>query len=96
MRPLLAEKLIFRIFWAIVGYFWPFLRVFGQNEENGVKYQKSAQYIFLPLHVSDFILSFRKIVWAVSERIRYERTDGLTDGGDFIGPFGFQPGTKKR
>ena len=37
---------------SFFGHFWPFLRVFGQNEENRVKYQKSAQYIFLPLHVS--------------------------------------------
>ncbi len=28
VRALLAEKLIFHIFWAILGYFWPFLRVF--------------------------------------------------------------------
>jgi hypothetical protein len=47
---------------SFFGHFWPFLTVFGQNEENGVKYQKSAQYIFLPLHVSYFIPSFRKIV----------------------------------
>ncbi len=29
MRPLLAEKVIFHIFWVILVHFWPFLRVFG-------------------------------------------------------------------
>ena len=36
--------------------------------------------------------SFGKIVGAVSEN-EPERTDERTDGGDSIGPFGFQPGT---
>ena len=36
--------------------------------------------------------SFGKIVGAVSEN-EPERTDERTNGGDSIGPFGFQPGT---
>ena len=35
-----------------------------------------------------------KIVGAVSEN-EPGRTNGRTDGGDSIGPFGFQPGTNK-
>ena len=63
--------------------------------ENEAKNQKSAWYIFLPLFVPYFMKKIRKIVGAVSEINRPERTDERTNGGDFIDPFGFQPGTKK-
>ena len=49
----------------------------------------------MALNVPYSILSFGKIVRAVSEKLLRtdERTNGRTNGGDFIGPFGFQPGT---
>ena len=43
----------------------------------------------------NFMPSFRKILRAVFEKSHYERTDGLTDKTDSIGPSGFQLGTKK-
>ena len=59
-----------------------------------MKSRKSAWIGFLVLNVPYFVPSFGKIVRAVSEN-ELGRTDGRTDGGDSIGPFGFQPGTKK-
>ena len=49
----------------------------------------------MALNVPYFMPSFRKIVGAVSEKLLRTdgRTHGRTHGGDFIGPFGFQPGT---
>ena len=79
---------------AIFGPFWPY---FMQNLRNNVKNQKSAWNIFLVLLDPYFMQNFRKIVGAVSEKLpeqTHGRTDGRTDGGYFIGPFGFQPGTK--
>ena len=69
------------------------MAVFGQNYANYVKSQKSAWIGFLVLNVPYFVPSFGKIVGAVSEKLPL-RTDGRTNGGDSIGPFGFQPGTK--
>ena len=80
---------------SFLGHFGPFFTDLRKMTENDGKYQKSAWYIFLALNVPYFMPSFRKIVGAVSEIIHYGRTDGCTDGGYFIGPFGFQPGTNK-
>ena len=57
-----------------------------------VKSHKSAWIGFLVLNVPYFVPSFGKTVGAVSEN-EPGRTDERTDGGDSIGPFGFQPGT---
>ena len=65
-----------------------------KNLRNNVKYEKSAWIRFVPINVPNFMPNFRKIRGAVSEKQPLQ-TDGRTDGGDFIGPFGFQPGTKK-
>ena len=85
---------------SFLGHFGPFLTVFRKITENDGKYQKSAWYNFLPLNVPYFMPNFRKIVGAVSEIIRdgrtNGRTDGRTNGGYFIGPFGFQLGTKNQ
>ena len=54
---------------SFFGHFWPFLTVFGQNDENDVKYQKSAWIGFLALNVPYFMRSSRKIVGAVSEKL---------------------------
>ena len=81
---------------SFLGHFGPFLTVFGVFSENDVIYQKSAWCIFSALNVPYFMQNFRKIVGAVSEIIRYVRTNERTDGGEIIGPFGFQPGTNKR
>ena len=83
---------------SFLGHFGPFLTVFRKMTENDGKYQKSAWIRFLALNVPYFMPSFRKIVGAVSEKLLRTdgRTDGRTHGGDFIGPFGFQPGTNKQ
>ena len=47
--------------------------------ENEAKNKKSAWYIFLPLFVPYFMKKIRKIVGAVSEINRDERTDGRTE-----------------
>ena len=49
--------------------FGPFFTVFGQNDENDVKYQKSAWIGFLVLNVAYFMPSFRKIGVTVSEKL---------------------------
>ena len=59
---------------SFLGHFGPFFTVFGQNDENDVKYKKSAWIGFLALNVPYFMRSFRKIVGAVSEKLP-ERTE---------------------
>ena len=62
-----------------------------QNLRNNVKYKKSTWIYFVPINVPNFMPNFRKIRVAVSEKQPLR-----TDGGDLIGPFGFQPGTNTR
>ena len=61
--------------------------------ENGAKNRKSVRAMFSALLSPNFMPSFEKIVGAVFEICRSARTDGLTHGGYFTAPFGFQPGT---
>jgi hypothetical protein len=59
---------------------------------------KKATVLFLTFFTPNFMPSFGKILGAVSEIIRNGRMDarmhGRTDKPDYIGSFGFQPGTK--
>ena len=64
---------------SFLGHFGPFLTVFRKMTENDGKNQKSAWYNFLALNVPYFMQNFRKIVGAVSEIIRDERTHARTN-----------------
>ena len=66
---------------------------------NGQQNQKSGSVTFEPLWIPNFIPKIRKILGAVFEVSRNERTNGRTDERtdktDFIDPSVFNRGPKK-
>ena len=60
---------LFKLFFHHVQklWFWPFFGTFGQNRPKWEFLLKIEPCYFLPSFSHNFIPSFRKIVWAVSE-----------------------------
>ena len=64
------------------------------NPRIKIFFQNSGRVTFFTLLTPNFMQSFRKIEWAVSEIFKDGLTDGLTDKGDYHGPHRVNPGSK--
>ena len=66
------------------------------NPRIKIFFQNSGHVTFFTLLTPNFMQSFRKIEWAVSEIFKDWLTDGLTDKGDYYGPHWVNPGSKNQ